>query len=384
MRTCFISHSSGVYGAEKALFDLLIVLKEKGINSIVVLPSFGPLCVELKKNGIDFFINKYWWWISKDHVLWKRIARTILNFPSAFLIALRLKRFKINLICSNTLTISVGMFVAKILKIPHIYFIHEFGKEHHGLQFDIGENLSLALMDKLSLGIICNSMSVKEKFSKYFSREKLFVVYQYVSLGDFEYNPETQHEVNFQSEKNSLNCVIVGALQKGKRQEDAVLAVSELIKKGLDVRLEIVGDGEPEYKLYLFNLVKENKLEDYVHFHGYVNPPFSIILKSDVLLMCSRHEAFGRVTVEALLLGRPVIGARSGGTLELIKEGFNGLLYTPGNYHELSEKIEYIYFHREEASKMGKNGYSWASKLFTKEMYSESFLKVLDILRLTR
>jgi len=384
MRICFISHSSAIGGAEKALIELIIALKEKGIYCMVILPSHGHLCDEIKKLKIDYFIIKYWWWVARSLALWKRIARLILNFFSLFFIAYRLKRYNIDFVCSNTLTISVGMFVARILRISHIYFIHEFGKEHHGLQFDIGEKLSLNFMNKYSVGIICNSNAVANKFSKYFSKDKLFVVYQSVSVEPFEYNTETQSKINSESIKGRLNCIIVGSLQEGKRQEDAILAVSELRRNGLNVFLEIVGDGDPDYKLYLLNLVRENNLENCVNFRGYVNPPFSVIQKSDVLLMCSKFEAFGRVTVEGMLLGKPVIGEKSGGTLELIKEGFNGLFYTPGDYHELAEKIEYIYFHRETAARMGLNGYYWASRLFTKDRYAKSFIRTIDCLKLSK
>jgi glycosyltransferase involved in cell wall biosynthesis len=59
----------------------------------------------------------------------------------------------------------------------------------------------------------------------------------------------------------------------------------------------------------------------------------------NVLLMCSHAEAFGRVTVEALKGGRPVIGSRSGGTLELITDGVDGLLFTPGDVDDLAGAI---------------------------------------------
>ena len=384
MRICFVSHSSALGGAEKALIELIIALKEKGIYCIVILPSHGPLCDEIKKLKIDYFIIKYWWWVARSLALWKRIARLILNFFSLFFIACRLKRYNIDFVCSNTLTISVGMFVAKLLRIPHIFFIHEFGKEGLGLQFDIGENFSLDLMSKLSVGIICNSNAVAKKFSKYFSKDKLFVVYQSVTVNPFRHDLKVQNKINPELTIGQLNCVIVGTLQESKRQEDAILAISELRKKGLNVILEIVGGGDIGYKSYLFNLVNENNLKNYVYFHDYVYPPFPIISRSDVLLMCSIYEAFGRVTVEGMLLGKPVIGAKSGGTLELIKDGFNGLLYTVGDYHELAKKIEYIYFHREEALKMGENGFNWASKLFTKDNYSETFIKAINCLKLSK
>ena len=61
-----------------------------------------------------------------------------------------------------------------------------------------------------------------------------------------------------------------------------------------------------------------------------------------MVLMCSRSEAFGRVTVEALKSGRPVVGTRSGGTTELISEGVNGLLFAPGDAEGLANALRHL------------------------------------------
>ena len=55
-----------------------------------------------------------------------------------------------------------------------------------------------------------------------------------------------------------------------------------------------------------------------------------MIEQADIGLTCSRNEAFGRTTVEALLMGKPVIGTNTGGTVDLISDGVDGLLYPPG------------------------------------------------------
>ena len=88
---------------------------------------------------------------------------------------------------------------------------------------------------------------------------------------------------------------------------------------------------------------------------------------ADIILVCSRNEAFGRIILEAMLLRKPVIATNSGGTPELIKDGFNGLLYEVGNYHQLAEKIEYLIEHNHKMEELGEHGYAFAKKEFTKE-----------------
>jgi glycosyltransferase involved in cell wall biosynthesis len=61
----------------------------------------------------------------------------------------------------------------------------------------------------------------------------------------------------------------------------------------------------------------------------------------------------------------------------LIQDGVTGLLYTPGNYKELAQKIEYLYSNPMTTEQMGKNAKEWASKNFTEERYGEELIHVL-------
>lgn len=372
MKVCFISHSSAKGGAERALLELLEALEERGVRCYVLLPSNGPIVDELKKLGVDFCILPYKCWMGVNSPLWKRMGRTIINLAVTIPVAMRIKRWKCDVVYTNTITVCVGAFAASLLRIPHVWHIHEFGYEHHRLVFDFGEKLSLWLMNWLSSIFIANSNAVAQKYQQYIDPSKLRVIYQSVSVPQNISTEEVPVATN-----TGIRCVIVGALQEGKRQEEAILAIGELVHAGIDAELLIVGDGNPKYRDYLQKLVSENELDRYVKFIGYVENPFPFVKSADVVLMCSRNEAFGRVTVEAMKIGKPVIGARSGGTIELIRDGFNGFLYTPGDYKELATKIKYLYEHPDVVRDMGYNGLQWAMERFTKERYGEEVLAVL-------
>ena len=61
--------------------------------------------------------------------------------------------------------------------------------------------------------------------------------------------------------------------------------------------------------------------------------------ESTFLVLPSRSEGMGRVVVEALARGRPVLGARVGGIRDLIQEGVNGVLVAPGDTEALAEAL---------------------------------------------
>lgn len=81
----------------------------------------------------------------------------------------------------------------------------------------------------------------------------------------------------------------------------------------------------------------------------------ALVCPTDVAMMCSRAGALGRVTAEAMLAGKPVVGARSGATSELLREGFNGLLCAPGDLQELAQRLRFLFKHPEAARQMGAN-----------------------------
>lgn len=373
MKVCFISHSSAKGGAERALLELLEALKENGVECCVLLPSDGPLVNELKKLEVDFCTLPYKWWMGVNSPLWKRMGRAIINLAVTILVAMRIKRWKCDIVYTNTITVCIGTFAAPLLRIPHVWHIHEFGYEDHRLVFDLGEKLSLWLMNWLSSIFIANSNAVAQKYQHYIDPSKLRVIYQSVSVPK-----DISAERVPMAPNTGIRCIIIGSLQEGKRQEEAILAIGELVHVGINAELFIVGDGNPKYRDYLQKLVSENELDRYVKFIGYVENPFPFVKSADVVLMCSRNEAFGRVTVEAMKIGKPVIGARSGGTTELIREGFNGFLYTPGDYKELAAKIKYLYEHPDVVRDMGKNGLQWTKERFTQERYGEEVLTILQ------
>ncbi len=111
---------------------------------------------------------------------------------------------------------------------------------------------------------------------------------------------------------------------------------------------------------------------------GYRDELYESMFHADASLVCSRCEAFGRVTIEAMKLGRPVIGSNSGGTPELIDDHRTGLLYEPGNASDLTEKIRWMVDRPQDRLLMGANAARYARERFTLERYGHDFAVVLN------
>ncbi|NLJ39628.1 MAG: hypothetical protein GX432_12845, partial [Candidatus Atribacteria bacterium] len=73
IKICFISHSSGLMGAEKSLLETIKVLKEEGIKCFVLVPNQGPLVKELEKLKVTYKIFFYRGWVHFFvSPIWKR------------------------------------------------------------------------------------------------------------------------------------------------------------------------------------------------------------------------------------------------------------------------------------------------------------------------
>jgi glycosyltransferase involved in cell wall biosynthesis len=143
-------------------------------------------------------------------------------------------------------------------------------------------------------------------------------------------------------------AVYVGRVAREKRVELLADAL-----RGLDgVRLVIVGDGPARAEL-------EQRTRGLpVHFTGYLKGQAlaEAYASSDVFVFPSDTETFGQVVQEAMSSGLPVVGARSGGTLDLVHEGRTGCLFEPGVATDLRAQLRHLAANNHTRIAMGQAG----------------------------
>lgn len=375
----FVAHSSHKYGASRSLLALIDGLRDRGVTCRVVLPREGPFSVELTHRGIDYIVLPLKQWASRDTWVARRLFRECFNLVVSALIAIEARSWGADVIHTNSGTTPVGALAALLVGKPHVWHVREFGREDHGFSFDLGFERSARVMDRLSSRVICVSQALRSKYARQICSEKLHVIYNPI---DVEAASPLLNGARTTSADTVPNqhpmLAIVGSIQPGKGQMDAVLAVTHLIQQGVEVDLRVVGDGDVDYFNELKRTVFENHIEQYVEFTGFVEDPFTLMQAADIVLVCSRSEAFGRATIESMMLKTPIIAARSGATPELITEGFNGLLYEPGDYQELARRIQYLFAHPRESAHIVRNSFEWASERFTVTRHADEVFDVLQ------
>ncbi|MBN2070322.1 MAG: glycosyltransferase family 4 protein [Candidatus Krumholzibacteriota bacterium] len=94
----------------------------------------------------------------------------------------------------------------------------------------------------------------------------------------------------------------------------------------------------------------------------------------------SRSEGMGRVLIEAMASGKPVIGSKVGGIPFLIRDGENGFLFEKGNASDLAAKLEILLGDESIAKEMGERARQYVEGNLSSEIYIARFKKFLDSL----
>lgn len=152
----------------------------------------------------------------------------------------------------------------------------------------------------------------------------------------FNLSTLTMDVAAFDSRKRHL--VYVGRLEEQQKSISTLLEAMQFMDRS-DVVLHIVGNG-PDGGFYQA-WVEEQGMSDQVLFHGWQDDPGSFIAASDVLVLPSRYEGFGRVLVEALALGVNVVSTDcSYGPADILENGTYGRLVPVDDSVNMARAIE--------------------------------------------
>ncbi len=145
-------------------------------------------------------------------------------------------------------------------------------------------------------------------------------------------------------------------------------------------RLNLIGGAEnATYAKSLRRLAAELGIEGRVRFAGAVSQRELALhfAAARVMVLPSLSEGLGRVVVEAMLLGTPVIGSRVGGIPDLIADGVNGYLVEPGNQDELTAALRQVY--ADDVAAMGEKARSFAEGYFSPLKYVEGYRQLFAL-----
>lgn len=201
---------------------------------------------------------------------------------------------------------------------------------------------------------------------------RAYVVHNAVDLKVFTPTPQPR--------SHPFRIGIIGNLTPMKAHDVFLLMAAEVVKHGLNAEFLIVGDDVLNLgrEQELRDLTKQLCIENHVRFLGHRSDIAAVLADLHLLVLTSRIEPFGRVLIEAMACGRPVIAMNVGGIPEIIKEGETGYIVDAGDYQTMAQRVIGLLNDPIQWEKLSRQGAADAASRFSAEHHAQTIVKIYE------
>jgi glycosyltransferase involved in cell wall biosynthesis len=361
MNILFVDQTAKLSGGELALLDIVTPYKD---GSKVILFEDGPLRAELVKRQVKVEI------IIPNGAL-NNIRRGS-RIPMASITSLvRLARSvaqeakNFDFIFANSQKAGlISVLAGQLASKPVVWYLHDILNSEH---FGKAQLLAARYTARKSTQILVNSKSTKEALQILTGRnDNTHLIYNAFNTKPFVQTANSQENQREALGFDSRPLVgVFGRLSPWKGQDVFLRTLAMMpAVQGL-----IVGSpmfAEDAYAQHLEQEIKTLGLENRVKLLGFRSDIPELMKTCDIIAHTSiAPEPFGRVIVEGMLSGRPVVASKSGGPNEIIENGVTGMLYTPGDSQALQSVLSEIINEPEQALLMAQRGRETALNRFS-------------------
>ena len=355
----------GYGGAEIGCYDLAHYLKEQKSSSFIAT-SGGELLKYIDKKKVKLFRLP----VHSKNPLLILINIFILTFIVLF--------YKINILHVRSRAPAWSCYyVSKITRCKLVTTFH--GTYNFNSSIKKYYNAIMLKSDCVIAGSNFIFSHIKEKYPEYISRIKKFLVI-FRGINTEYYDPDNIKESDrikflkkLNIEGNKKIILMPGRLTEWKGQEIFIEALNDLkTKYGYKNFIAILlgpDQGRKIYKKKLIRLIERFRLNNEVIFLEHApSMPVAYSVSNVIVSASIEPEAFGRISVEAQSMKKPIVASNIGGSMETIVDNKTGLLFSSSDHHSLSEKLDFI-FRLDDTSLnvMGNNGRKNVQKKFNVE-----------------
>ncbi|MEK9674341.1 MAG: glycosyltransferase family 4 protein [Candidatus Pelagibacter ubique] len=326
----------GYGGAETGCYDIAHYLPENGCKSFIVT-SGGELLKFVDKNKVKVFR------------LPVQSKNPILILINAIILTFIILINNISIIHARSRAPAWSCLIAS--KITSRKFVTTF----HGT-YNFKSNLKklynsvMVRSDLIIAGSNFIFSHIKENYSNYLNqKKKLLVVFRGINVDYFD--PTTKLETEekkllkqWEIEKDKKIILLPGRLTTWKGQEVFIEAINLVnIELGYEAFYAVIlgsDQGRDLYKKKLIRLSEQYRLTKQLRFIDHCKDMALAYKVSDIIVSASiEPEAFGRVSVEAQSMEKPIIASNIGGSNETVVDEKTGYLFKAGDAKSLSQKI---------------------------------------------
>jgi len=273
----------------------------------------------------------------------------------------------------------LGCWAAKFAGVPvivhtphgHVFFGH----------FSPLVTRLFMLMEKITGSVIDRMVAVSEGERKDYiafsilKPDKMVTIHSGVDVTRF-----MKAWVNIEEKKRSLGLntkrLVVGTigwLLPIKGPLYLLKAMEVLWQTNPEIQLVYVGKGELEQELKVE--ASRMGVSEKVSFLGWRDDIPEIMQVLDIFVLPSLNEGMGRVLVEAMAMGKPIVASKVGGIPDLVKDGHNGFLVNPGDANDLFLAIRKLLLDKKMRYEMGNRG-----RAMVKDFSDDKMVEKIDTL----
>lgn len=360
------SDNNKTSGAFLSLVELAVNLETRyGHKVFVILPKPGDGIFLLENHHINYKIVPTLSWIVYKNVSIKSIVKycikgigLLLNIISILYLCFFIHKHKIDIVHNNTIFTYIGAVASKIMRKPLVWHIREDIENAFKSKL-FNNRLGYKLINSSNC-IIFVSNYIQSRYTRHIDNTKYVVIYDGIDTSFYKVRPILTNDL--------VNIAVIGHLNQNKNQIELIETLHNLISKRVtNFHLYIIGDGELRSELEEY--VKNHNMDSYVSFYGRRSDLYAILDTIDIVVSCSKSEAFGRTLIEAMLHGCLVISSVSENNAsdEIIESGVNGLLYPLGDMRKLEYLLESILYNpqNQKYTAYAKKGQNSAFSRFT-------------------
>ncbi len=364
MRILFLDQSGKLGGAELSLLDLAQAYSQTGR---VALFQDGPfrLALESARIPVTVLSGKQSLTIDRDSTLWQAFSQLggLLGLVRRTAGLAR----SYDVLYANTLkALMVGAVVSFLRNLPLVYHLRDILSEAHFSRSNL--RLAIFMANRFAHAVIANSEATSQAFIDAGGRSsKVSVVYN--GFLPENYRPSAEAVTALRRELNLPDqAYVVGHFSRLSPWKGQHVLIDALRSCPDNTVVLLVGEalfGEEDYGERLKLQVEQLGLGDRVQFLGFRSDVPTLMAACDLVTHTSTSpEPFGRVIVEAMLCGTPVIAAAAGGATELVETGKTGWLIAPDNIAALAQQITWCHGHPQQTRRIAHQALAHATQQF--------------------
>ena len=339
-------------GTEKQILHKLRYLKNNFNFKLLIFQRRGFLYEDFKKLGIEIIDLT-------DHSFGKIYKYSLIFFRILFTIR-KIRPDVVNFYLPHSYLIGglTSFFFKNISFIMSRRSMNFYQRKFRFIKF-----IETKILHKKMKLIIANSQAIENQLinDEGVPVKKIKVINNFVEIPDLK-----------KISKKIVNILFIANLIPYKNHKLVIMA-SNLIKRNLDYKIHIIGEGEDKYSEELKSLVNENKLNNKFIFHGKLANYSKIAQISDIGISSSNEEGLSNAIMEYMTLKLPIVATNVGGNQELITNNKNGYLVEKGDYKNFSSYLQKLIISKSLRDRFGKKSYEIVTKSFNVENTTKKY-----------